>query len=211
MIATTTENPSFSVTRQLLSRLHVLRLRQLGRPELLRTRQARRGGPFRHPERRDPVISFRRRPTATPGPCSTWWSTPRPCRRRNATCPTSRPPCPRSWPATTRMGTAITNTPQRSSNRSAAAIPTRRCTIWPACSKAAKIRVSSAAGSSCPPPKTWGWPIRRPCRWPSPASRPWSLWGCPKATSRCRKPWSTLPLRARAIPPTRPTPTRRGR
>ena len=35
MIATTTENPSFSVTRQLLSRLHVLRLRQLGRPELL--------------------------------------------------------------------------------------------------------------------------------------------------------------------------------
>ena len=28
MIATTTENPSFSVTRQLLSRLHVLRLRQ---------------------------------------------------------------------------------------------------------------------------------------------------------------------------------------
>ena len=35
MIATTTENPSFSVTRQLLSRLHVLRLRQLGRNELL--------------------------------------------------------------------------------------------------------------------------------------------------------------------------------
>ncbi len=34
LIATTTENPSFSVTRQLLSRLHVLRLRTLGRPEL---------------------------------------------------------------------------------------------------------------------------------------------------------------------------------
>lgn len=34
MIATTTENPSFSVTRQLLSRLHVLRLRPLGRHEL---------------------------------------------------------------------------------------------------------------------------------------------------------------------------------
>lgn len=34
MIATTTENPSFSVTRQLLSRLHVLRLRPLGRSEL---------------------------------------------------------------------------------------------------------------------------------------------------------------------------------
>ncbi len=35
LIATTTENPSFSVTRQLLSRLHVLRLRQLGREELI--------------------------------------------------------------------------------------------------------------------------------------------------------------------------------
>lgn len=35
LLATTTENPSFSVTRQLLSRLHVLRLRPLGRPELI--------------------------------------------------------------------------------------------------------------------------------------------------------------------------------
>ncbi len=35
LLATTTENPSFSVTRQLLSRLHVLRLRSLGRPELM--------------------------------------------------------------------------------------------------------------------------------------------------------------------------------
>ena len=34
LLATTTENPSFSVTRQLLSRLHVLRLRALGRTEL---------------------------------------------------------------------------------------------------------------------------------------------------------------------------------
>jgi len=34
LLATTTENPSFSVTKQLLSRLHVLRLRGLGRPEL---------------------------------------------------------------------------------------------------------------------------------------------------------------------------------
>ncbi len=34
LIATTTENPSFSVTRQLLSRLHVLRLRTLGHAEL---------------------------------------------------------------------------------------------------------------------------------------------------------------------------------
>lgn len=42
MLATTTENPSFSVTRQLLSRLHVLRLRPLGRAELLEL--GRRGG-----------------------------------------------------------------------------------------------------------------------------------------------------------------------
>ncbi len=35
LIATTTENPSFSVTRQLLSRLHVLRLRPLNAAELL--------------------------------------------------------------------------------------------------------------------------------------------------------------------------------
>ena len=41
LLATTTENPSFSVTRQLLSRLHVLRLRPLGRQELKEL--ARRG------------------------------------------------------------------------------------------------------------------------------------------------------------------------
>ncbi|MDR3362585.1 MAG: replication-associated recombination protein A [Desulfovibrio sp.] len=35
LLATTTENPSFSVTRQLLSRLHVLRLRPLAHSELL--------------------------------------------------------------------------------------------------------------------------------------------------------------------------------
>ena len=35
LLATTTENPSFSVTRQLLSRLHVLRLRPLSRDELV--------------------------------------------------------------------------------------------------------------------------------------------------------------------------------
>ena len=35
LLATTTENPSFSITRQLLSRLHVLRLRPLGPQELL--------------------------------------------------------------------------------------------------------------------------------------------------------------------------------
>jgi putative ATPase len=41
LLATTTENPSFSVTRQLLSRLHVLRLRPLSREELIGV--ARRG------------------------------------------------------------------------------------------------------------------------------------------------------------------------
>lgn len=39
LLATTTENPSFSVTRQLLSRLHVLRCRGLTRPELVRIAQ----------------------------------------------------------------------------------------------------------------------------------------------------------------------------
>lgn len=41
LLATTTENPSFSVTRQLLSRLHVLRCRALSRAELVRI--AKRG------------------------------------------------------------------------------------------------------------------------------------------------------------------------
>jgi putative ATPase len=41
LLATTTENPSFSITRQLLSRLHVLRLRPLGHSELVEL--ARRG------------------------------------------------------------------------------------------------------------------------------------------------------------------------
>jgi len=41
LLATTTENPSFSVTKQLLSRMHVLRLRGLGRSELQEL--ARRG------------------------------------------------------------------------------------------------------------------------------------------------------------------------
>lgn len=41
LLATTTENPSFSVTRQLLSRLHVLRLRALSREDLMLL--ARRG------------------------------------------------------------------------------------------------------------------------------------------------------------------------
>lgn len=39
LIATTTENPSFSVTRQLLSRMHVLRLEPLNRNSLLRIGQ----------------------------------------------------------------------------------------------------------------------------------------------------------------------------
>lgn len=39
LIATTTENPSFAVTRQLLSRLHVLRLRPLSHAELLQLEQ----------------------------------------------------------------------------------------------------------------------------------------------------------------------------
>lgn len=41
LLATTTENPSFSITRQLLSRMHVLRLRPLSMEELLQI--AKRG------------------------------------------------------------------------------------------------------------------------------------------------------------------------
>lgn len=39
LLATTTENPSFSITRQLLSRLHVLRLRSMNRKELIQVAQ----------------------------------------------------------------------------------------------------------------------------------------------------------------------------
>ena len=56
LIATTTENPSFSVTRQLLSRLHVLRLRQLGRAELLEL--AKRGAAALQTPLVDEVLDF---------------------------------------------------------------------------------------------------------------------------------------------------------
>lgn len=56
MLATTTENPSFSVTRQLLSRLHVLRLRPLGQEELVVL--ARRGADRSGVELPDDVLAF---------------------------------------------------------------------------------------------------------------------------------------------------------
>lgn len=56
LIGTTTENPSFSVTRQLLSRLHVLRLRQLGRDELLTL--ARRGSEIHGANLPEDVLDF---------------------------------------------------------------------------------------------------------------------------------------------------------
>ena len=56
MIATTTENPSFSVTRQLLSRLHVLRLRPLGRQEL--TDLGKRGAGELGADLPDEVLDF---------------------------------------------------------------------------------------------------------------------------------------------------------
>jgi len=56
LLATTTENPSFSVTRQLLSRLHVLRLRPLGRPELMEL--ARRGAKDMQLEMTDDVADL---------------------------------------------------------------------------------------------------------------------------------------------------------
>ena len=56
MLATTTENPSFSVTRQLLSRLHVLRLRPLGRAELLEL--GRRGAVAQEVQIEDDVLDL---------------------------------------------------------------------------------------------------------------------------------------------------------
>ncbi|WP_034633017.1 replication-associated recombination protein A [Maridesulfovibrio bastinii] len=56
LLATTTENPSFSVTRQLLSRLHVLRLRQLSKSDLISI--ARRGAQELNVEMDDEVYSL---------------------------------------------------------------------------------------------------------------------------------------------------------
>ena len=56
LLGTTTENPSFSVTRQLLSRLHVLRLRPLGRAELMEL--ARRGAKDLQTEMPDDVADL---------------------------------------------------------------------------------------------------------------------------------------------------------
>ena len=56
LLATTTENPSFSVTRQLLSRLHVLRLRPLGHAEMLEL--ARRGAKDLGLELAEPVADL---------------------------------------------------------------------------------------------------------------------------------------------------------
>jgi len=66
LLATTTENPSFSVTRQLLSRMHVLRLRPLSHSELmsLAARGAKAAGIELSRESLDRrgVALFRRRP-----------------------------------------------------------------------------------------------------------------------------------------------------
>ncbi|MBQ3060748.1 MAG: replication-associated recombination protein A [Desulfovibrio sp.] len=56
LLATTTENPSFSVTRQLLSRLHVLRLRPLSRSELMTL--ARRGAQALEASLNDEVLDM---------------------------------------------------------------------------------------------------------------------------------------------------------
>ena len=56
LLATTTENPSFSVTRQLLSRLSVLRLRPLDMPEMLEL--ARRGAAQVHCDLNEAVLTM---------------------------------------------------------------------------------------------------------------------------------------------------------
>lgn len=56
MLGTTTENPSFSITRQLLSRMHVLRLRPLGNEELITL--AQRGAKSMEATLSDDVLGF---------------------------------------------------------------------------------------------------------------------------------------------------------
>ncbi len=56
LLATTTENPSFCVTRQLLSRLHVLRFRSLARAELVQ--MAKRGAKELELELEDEVFEL---------------------------------------------------------------------------------------------------------------------------------------------------------
>lgn len=84
----------------------------------------RRGGGLSVTLNDEILISFRQRPTATPGPCSIWWSTPLSLPEENATCPTSRPHSARDQAARhdKGMGTASHEYALRSSNRSAAAI-----------------------------------------------------------------------------------------
>lgn len=95
LIATTTENPSFSVTRQLLSRLHVLRLRSLGMMELIDV--GKRG--MERLQRNLPEKSLELLATLAgvmPGPCSTWSSSPQDLRTGNWTLNISKAGC-RSW------------------------------------------------------------------------------------------------------------------
>ena len=81
----------------------------------------------------------------------------------------------------------------------------RRCTGWPACSRAVPTRVSSPGGSCGWRRRTSAWPTRaRSSRWPR-RPTPSSTWGCPSATSRSPRRWSTWRSPPSPTPCTSPT------
>ena len=207
MIATTTENPSFSVTRQLLSRLHVLRLRQLGRPELLEL--GKRGAAALSVTLNDEILDFLS--TAAHGDARTMlnlveYASSLPEEKRNlphvkATLPEIMARHDKDGDSHYEYASALIKSIRGSDPD--AALYYLACLLEGGEDPrfiCRRLILSASEDVGLADPQAL-----------PPASRPWSLWGCPKATSRWRKPWYTLPLRARAIPPTRPTPTRRGR
>lgn len=210
MIATTTENPSFSVTRQLLSRLHVLRLRQLGRPNCSNSASAAPAA--LSVTLNDEILDFLS--TAAHGDARTMlnlveYASSLPEEKRNlphvkATLPEIMARHDKDGDSHYEYASALIKSIRGSDPD--AALYYLACLLEGGEDPrfiCRRLILSASEDVGLADPQAL--PLAVACR------RPWSLWGCPKATSRWRKPWSTLPLRARAIPPTRPTPTRRGR
>ena len=69
-----------------------------------------------------------------------------PDRQARSSWPTPRTRCSARPSSTTRAATSTTTTSRPGSSPRAARIPTRRCTTWPRCSRAARTRASSCAG-----------------------------------------------------------------
>ena len=201
LLATTTENPSFSVTRQLLSRLHVLRLRPLGRSELMEL--ARRGAEQTGVTLSDEVLDIIT--AAAHGDARTLLnlveyaaSLPEEMRepeQLKSALPEVMMRHDKDGDSHYELASALIKS-IRGSDPDAA--------LYYLAWKAARTRASSAAASSFPLRRMWAWPIPMPCPWPSPASRPWNSWACPKASSRWPRRWSIWPWPARATAATPP-------